>query len=267
MPKCKKELVDKLYDHCLVKLPKSTIFPTNLYQFTKEGLLKIGDLTDLFITSEQAALPKLSENTPTPDLKGEQSNNMHIKFGLGILNNFVSAITGSNNINLEGSLGKTHRITFELQDVVCDSADLIELEIYINSAGLKNSPGFINKLQNGELYVITSTLKSKSFSILTFDENNKGVALDVPVIQQIVGTNVSVSSTKEKSQEMTYQGNTNLVFGVQAVKINFNNKKKIYTLQPQDVNVRAVKLKKIGTEKMNVSYFQPEKGNFVPFIA
>ena len=78
-------------------------------------------------------------------------------------------------------------------------------------------------LGRGEVYVITSVVKSKKLVVRAKSSKSGAVALDVPVIEQMVGGNLKVSAAVGQQSAIQYEGAVPLVFGFQAVRLRFKN--------------------------------------------
>src|SRR5690606_19768753 len=115
-------------------------------------------------------------------------------------------------------------VSFQYADVLEDRVDRLRLEQYVNTSQIKpeNSTGFVEKLIDDEIYVITSTLKSKKFIVNAFAENGAKIDVNVPVIKAAVGGNVKVETAGEQSGAITYEGAVPLVFAIQAAQLVFN---------------------------------------------
>jgi hypothetical protein len=86
-----------------------------------------------------------------------------------------------------------------------------------------NSLGVGKLLDADDVYVTTSCIKSKKFSLDATSESGTKVGVDVPIVSQIVGGSIMVSSGSGGTGKVTFEGGTPIVFGFQAVRLYFDN--------------------------------------------
>ena len=98
------------------------------------------------------------------------------------------------------------------------------LDQFLTQADINpNSQGITKLLDADEVFITTSTIKSKKFSVDAKSDSGTTVQVDVPVIQQLVGGSIQVSQSTLAEGTLTYEGQTPLVFGFQAVRLFFDN--------------------------------------------
>ena len=77
----------------------------------------------------------------------------------------------------------------------------------------------IGLLNEEKVYVITDTIKSRKFTVMPKDSQGKGLDVQIPEIQRVVGAKIKVSGDKQGSSATTYEGKKPLVFGFKAVQL------------------------------------------------
>ena len=79
---------------------------------------------------------------------------------------------------------RARTVTYEFKDVTLDDVDQIELSRYLATSQV--APGLealANALKANRLYVITSTIQSRSFTTVAQTKDGVAVPLNVPVIR------------------------------------------------------------------------------------
>jgi hypothetical protein len=156
------------------------------------------------------------------NLSGKRTGEMTIGVGLSLLGTVIGAIGGS-KLGLDLKYQRSRSATFEFQDVVEDRIEILKLDAFLGQADVNPASAFVRDLLfDDELYVVTATVKTTKLAIDTADESKKGVEVSVPEIQQVVGANVKVSGASQKTSKITYEGPTPLVFGFQAVQLDYD---------------------------------------------
>jgi hypothetical protein len=77
--------------------------------------------------------------------------------------------------------------------------------------------------EDGEAFLIVDVLKSDSIAVQATAENNTSLKLDIPALQQLLGTNVSVTGGGANDGSVTFKGTTPITFGFKAFAIAFVN--------------------------------------------
>jgi hypothetical protein len=190
-------------------------------------------------------LPAIQSDTaPGISIEGKESGSINISIGITILGSIIRAMGGS-DLGLASNYSSARTVTFEYAEVLEDRIDRLKLEQFINTSQIKpeNSTGFVEKLIDDEIYVITSTLKSKKFIVNAQSDGGANVELNVPVIKAAVGGNVKVQAEGAQSGKVSYEGTAPLVFAIQAAQLVFNESGKFLTteqLTPGSAAVRGI---------------------------
>jgi len=242
---CKDPLADLLknFGYNLVALPKPDIAPLQLLAKTGSRLERIGKLSELFIKSDSVPLPQVSKDIPlVKELNNKQSSGIDAKIGLQIMANFLQKMLRTKdddpsfnprrNPAFELAFANARSFVFSYKDVLMNEINLIRLDEYIQQTKLSPHAATMREhLEKGNLFVITSTIKSNSFSTEVIGKNNASIEVDIPNIAGIVGGNVRVGRNRESSNEIVYSGEENLVFGFKAMRILCDDKRNQYKLR------------------------------------
>jgi hypothetical protein len=225
-----------------IRLPKSDVKPLQIMTRTGKDLDRLGDLSTLLVAGSQVPLPTIKSDDPAATISGERTGQLSLGVGLTILGNIIGAMGGS-KLGLDSAYKQAKSIAFEFQDVLEDKVSLAELDQYLGEADVSPFSRYVAELlESDEVYVTVATIKSKTFVVEAKDSSTNSLAVEVPVIQQVVGSNVQVSLQKGSTSKVSYAGKVPLVFGFQAVRLYYEDGH--YTafrvLLPGDAAMRAL---------------------------
>lgn len=211
------------YGYNAVLLPKTNVKPLQmLYKSSRKYLDRLGDLNTVFKSGTTIPLPKIHENNTVNNITGRQTGYFKIGLGLSILGNIINAMGGSIG-GLDVVYGKAKNIAFEFSNVLEDSIDIAMLDQYLADSDVNPFSHHVNQLLDAEeVYVITKTIKSSEFKVNAKTSDNLDVSLDVPALQQAVGANVKVSVQSDNISKVSFKGNSQLVFGFQAIQLFYD---------------------------------------------
>jgi hypothetical protein len=140
-----------------------------------------------------------------------------------VLANVVAAMGGS-PIGLEAAYSKAATVTFEFRDVFESRIEVAALDRYLASSDVDPlSVHASHLLAEGDLLIVTSALKTSTIAVRASDNADIAITLDAPVVQEIVGANVTVAGTAGDEALLSYSGPAKLVFGFQAVRLLFED--------------------------------------------
>lgn len=204
----------------VIRLPKSDFPPLMLLAHEGQSdLNRIGTLADLL---EGDAPPLIQKDVRAAGISGKKTSSLNPSFGLNLLGSIIGAM-GGGQVGLEAQFGKTSAVTFVFPEVFSDRIDPIQLDKYLARA--KVSPDtkyFADVLNADDVYVVTDVIKSRKFTVDASSDKSAGVALNIPALQELVGAKVKVSGESNKTNSVTFEGDTPLVFGFQARRLMYD---------------------------------------------
>jgi hypothetical protein len=232
----------KDFSYNVVRLPRTGLEPLQVLKKSGNDLEKIGDITDLFV-SGNAPLPEISPDRLAPFINGRRTRNLNLNVGLSILGGIIGALGGS---KLGASVGfnRASTLVFEFNDVKMNEVDQLKLSRYLTAARVDPAAGpFAVDLEDDKLYVITNTIKSRKFTTEVQAASGANLSVDVPVIQEAVGGSVSVKREGTDQSKVTFEGDTPVVFGFQAVRMLFERGafKGFKTVKADEAGMRAMR--------------------------
>lgn len=206
----------------LVKLPKDDLTPLQLLSREKAGLERIGNIDDLFIRGDYPK-PPIHYNVSVPDeLKGANDSLVKAKAGLKFLDKFLEFL-GIKGGGANASLEDQENLNFEFIDPELDEVLKLKLDSYINNAKiLDTSKTYVERLKEGNIYVITQVIKSKGILITSGKENKVDVDMALPEVKNAISGEFQISRSNNKNLEVRYNGPKKLVFAVQAARLIYH---------------------------------------------
>jgi hypothetical protein len=213
----------KSFGYNVIRLPRVDIKPLQVLSRQGKNLGRLGDLADVMNPGGHIKLPTISKDNQAANISGQRTSDMSIGIGLNLLSTIIGAIGGSTlGLNVKYKNAKT--ASFEFNDVLEDHIKITQLDKFLGDADINPfSKHVSNMLDADEIYIISSTIKSKKFSVEAKKEDGTGLEVSIPEIQQLVGANVTVSGNAVATTKVTYSAAEPLIFGFQAVRLFYEN--------------------------------------------
>ena len=226
LPNCKDPAVTALKSrgYGVVALPRVNLRPTQLLVADGKKLTRLGELHTVFPpVSGGQGIPVTSGDQPGPNINGTSSNNVDAGIGLNILGGLISALGGSTlGINL--AYKRARWVQFEYTDVIENSCDPALIDIFLAATPINPlSLGATKLINKDKAFVVTSTLKSRKIKVIAKDDQNNSIGIDLPVVQQAIGANIKAGSVTGSNTVVEYEAAIPLVFGFQAIQLDFDN--------------------------------------------
>lgn len=208
----------------VVRLPEARLKPLALIGRQDEKALYLGPLNLLF-TDSSAPLPQLTEDVRASDVEGRASSKLDVGIGLSVLGDLIGALGGTLGLGIDYT--NARQVQFVFSDVLSDSVIPLEVGNYMKDGGVDAENPVLNEylFGDGELYLITKTIKSKK--IVVRHERSDGVeaSVDLPTLQGAVEGDVSVTTESGSSSAVRYEGEKHLTFGFQAFEVGISDGK------------------------------------------
>ncbi len=213
----------KSLGYCIVRLPKADIRPLQILAKQGNNLERLGELTTLLVAGDHIPVPEIDQNTIASNIIGAQSGNLKIGIGLSLLGNIIGAMGGS-KLGLDAKYQQAKTAAFEFHEVLEDKVEVAQLDQYLADADVNPFSRYVaTLLEADDIFITTAAIKSRVFTLEARKADETEVALNIPDLQQLVGTNVEVGTHMSVSSKITYKGATPLVFGFQAVRVSYDD--------------------------------------------
>jgi hypothetical protein len=202
----------------VVRHPQAAIAPLGLIGRQNKTTTYLGPL-NLLVTNPPGPLPAIMPDIPAADINGQTSSKLDIGIGLNILGSFIGAMGG--NLGINAGYTNAQKVTFVFSDVLNDQVVPLAVGNYLREANVDSENLVLKQyvLGNGSLYLITMIAKSKKFEVKYERSDGTDAAVNVPVVQQMIGGNVKVSLAAGTQATLAYEGTTPLVFGFKAFEV------------------------------------------------
>ncbi len=251
----------KQFGYSVFRVPRASAQPLEVLDRNGKDLTRLGSVTDL-ITSPLPPPPVHRDDQPGVDIEGSETSKMNVNIGVSILGAFIGALGGS-NLGLQSAFNRAKSVTFKYAGVREDSIDVLLLEQFVRAGAINQHipPGTVDKLIDDEIYVITSILKTNKIVVAAKGEADSSVQLDVPVIQQAVGGNLTIGTEGAVASNIAFEGPIAIPFAFQAVQLQFDESGEFLTTEQLPAGDAAARA--FGREGAASRVFLTAPGAFV----
>lgn len=151
---------------------------------------------------------------------GTAATHTEASISIGFLDELVKKIGVSLGFKLKASAGEEIVFLFEspLKDEI---RSFIDLDEYLNDSSVIEG-NFGNMLKSNDIFIITAVLKSSKFAFGIVDKSKLSSSLELPSIKDFVEGNFTLSKDGSTQRVYQYDGEKPLVFGVQAVQVQYD---------------------------------------------
>ena len=213
----------KEFGYSVLRLPRADFQPLQVLSLHKGELQPLGDLTTIMVPQPGSGigLPKLRKDVVASSISGQRTNDLSLTVGLNIIGNIIGAM-GGGKLGLDAGFKKARTVAFEFLDVLMDDVAIAQLDQYLGTCDVNPASKHVSTLLDADdVFVVTATIKSKKFNVDSKDSSGTEVAVDVPVISEIVGGNIGVKNAANSATKLTFEGPSQLVFGFQAIQLYY----------------------------------------------
>lgn len=234
MPICKKKnnLVDALRDlgFSPVAIPNDKIQPLIVVEKHGNAYRRTTSVESLFdYDADKNPLPTIQQGVIPSKISKQTTSKIDGEIGLNLLQTWITQLAGV-QFSFDVNYHKASTIEIEFLNNSQDETDIHEITKFLEKSSMATTASsYQDKIKNDEIYIITSVLKSNSFSIKVLDGNNNSVDLGAKQ-EQIGDVSVKIGADKQNQTLITYEGKIPLAFGVQCYQVFYNNGK--YSLNP-----------------------------------
>jgi hypothetical protein len=213
-------LADKGYE--LIALPKADIAPLQLLIQQQKALSAYGDSLLALFEPDEAGLPV--RQTATADFAGGQLLSADASAGIKLLSGLFSALK-LNGSKLEASLSSAAglELSFSYTDITEEKVSRMALDNFIAGA-IPQKASFqrsLELLKDGELYVITSVLKSAKVEVSLSSAKSTAAEL-VTAVEGIADLNAQLKRAGSHGFSLSAPAGQPLAFAFQAAKILYD---------------------------------------------
>jgi hypothetical protein len=214
-----------------LRLPRADVQPLQLLGIEGKDLTVLGQLSDIMTTSSgapAASPPAIQNDIQTANqIQGTRTATVKLSIGLNLLSGIISALTGQ-NLDVSAAYQRASTLTFEFDNVTVNNVSIILLDKFLNSADIDPAAKQVQDLMiAGNAAVTTAVACTKKYVVSAQDNSGTDINVDVPVIKQVVGGKLGISTSGENNTKVAYEGTAPITFGVQAIRLGFDTNGKI----------------------------------------
>jgi hypothetical protein len=207
--------------YSVFRVPRSDTRPLHtLVRTGKKDLDRLGELGTITIAGTNPLPPVSADNVAPIEISGKESSSTKIEVGINILGNLIKAL-GGNTLGISAGFTRAKALIFKYENVLEDHVTVDRLDQFLTTCSFRpDGTAVIDALIDDTVFVITSTLKSKKFTVNAKGDSGTSVGLDVPAINGLVSGSLKVDVTKATEGTVTFESATvPVVFGFQAIQI------------------------------------------------
>ena len=211
-----------------LRLPRADVQPLQILSVDGKELSLLGQLSDAMTPGPTAVLPPIQSDIQTANqINGTRSASVKLSIGLNLLSGIIGALTGQ-NLDVSAAYQRASTLTFEFDDVTVSTVSIILLDKFLNSSDIDPAARQIQDLMiQGDACVTTAVARTKKYVVSAQDDHGVDISVNVPVIQNVAGGKLGISTTGSNNTKVVYEGATPLSFGVQAIRLGFDDTGKI----------------------------------------
>jgi hypothetical protein len=222
---CRESSIDFLrgLGYTPIQLPRERINPLDLVGKLGGGgrARQLGALTKLVVGTVPA--PEIVRGEQVGQVSGKRTDKLDIGIGLNLLSKFFSAL-GVFSGSVSAAFARAKQIEFQYEDVTSDSVDIVDLRGYLGkrpSLDANNPVVDDYFIGDGQVVVITRTLKSTGFGVMASDEKGNKVDIDVDVLKEDL-VKAGVDASKGSEMKVSFKGTKPLVFAFQGMMLRID---------------------------------------------
>jgi hypothetical protein len=232
-----------------IQLPMMGIEPLHLMRIRENDYLEsLGPVVNLIEPCTERLTPDIKKDCKVtdPHLDGLVTDSFGFNIGTGIVNDILKQFGLQNDIlkQFGFSYQKVKKVKFSFDNILCDATTVAQLARYLRTGQLVDLPKFldeliidrtmdgghddgkfnqdnfnpISKIQHTFHAVVIKTLKSNSFSVWAYNENDLEVNLNLQLPDNLSITGGCKVLNKSENL-LTFEGDKHLVFGVQLANL------------------------------------------------
>jgi len=225
-----------------LRLPRADVAPLDMVEEDGKDLNLLGAMTNAMVPAAGVTAPPIVHDIQTAqNIQGTKTSQVKLGIGVTILGNILKAITGQ-NLAISAAFQNASTMTFQFADSSVDKVDIILLDRFLSQSDIDPHLTQIhNLLIEGKMAIITAVTKTKKYLVTAQRDNGAQVSIDVPVLQQVAGGSLKIDAASSDNTKVSFEGPTPLAFGVQAIRVSFDENGKFTAFDPMKAGEGAVR--------------------------
>ena len=209
----------------VVRLPRAGIEPLDVLGRDGNSLEKLGSITEVWTSSNQA--PQPGPPMPVAGLNGKTTADLDIGVGLKLLAGTLTGLGAAVGLPaLDLAYKNAKSVQFTIRNAASVSISEFAIGKFLSTGRLDlTNPFAAHYFGNEETqeYILMDVLKADSISVTAKDDSGTEIKLDIPALQNVVGANVNVKVGTTSQREIVYEGRTPITFGFKAFEALFED--------------------------------------------
>lgn len=210
-------MTNTIAGYCLLSAPSDQVKPFTIITSSNgvDAQVKGFKLTDMF-TKSNAGLPTVKKNG---NMSGTVNKMLSIDLAVDSNLTLLEELLRFLKLSVSFKLQKNKTLRLHMIEPKIDTVNDFQLDAFINNANVSTlSPTYTEALENDELYVVSSILKCRKYSLEYVDSNNtkSGLEAAVPLAGKL---GAGVSTNKVSNDTISSEGTDYITIGVKAYQI------------------------------------------------
>lgn len=221
----------------LVSLPRTDIRPLSLLLKTSKGVVeRLNSPIKTLFEPVNRQPPSISKDVDLPSsLSGVEKLDLKTEANLSFLQGLLKAFSAEATASF--SLKNKDSVNFKLTDAKTNFVDIIKLDAFIQDAQInKDAKTILERLKNDDLYIVTETIKAKSFVLEEDAKSDLSAAIEAP-IKNIVEVKTDVDVKKEKSHKIENANDAYCTIAIKAFQILYD-RPSLFSSRPAGFRIR-----------------------------
>ena len=232
--------------------PREGMMPLNLLEMEDNNLIKRvwmsifstsadanvinADIFALFPKPVRGLYPKIKDKPlNVPFFKGHDI--LDVSAGISI--ETLKALSFLGSVTAESNLKKATKLLFSFKNAQLITVENeIQLEEHLNIIKPNiNAPGFLEKLREGKIYVVTEVLQTTNFSVRSANDFQFSGKINANAIKNFADAKIKLDSQTASDETMTYNNSKPVTFALKASAILYNDKKNNFRLNKNSIRI------------------------------
>ncbi len=205
----------------MLSLPQGDVKPLQLLLKTSPGRVERlnAPIEDLFVP-DTTAVPDISEDASLPAIQGEEEFDMGIKADVGFLQGLANFFNLKGSASISYQQGKIFKV--QLEAPLHNTINIVRLAGFIKDSRLNENAGsIIDNLKKDEIYIITETIKAKSFRVESANNKQFDASLKANV-PAVAAASTETHVEQKNNTNLDYEGEKPLTFALKAYRIRYS---------------------------------------------
>jgi hypothetical protein len=208
----------------------------NLFDVPQEASALPADIFSLFPKPKRGQVPTVNEK-PKEAAFFKGHDILGVK--AGVIVKTIEKLSFAGTAKAFSNIEVADKLLFSFKNVnLYGVENIILLEEHINIAKPSSkAPGFLEKLQNGCIFVVTEVLQTNDFVVRNVGKSQYSGKIEADAIKDFVNAEASLDAETESDEKIAYKGEKYVTFALKAFKILYDEKENNYKLRNKPLKI------------------------------